>query len=108
LKQKRKLRKLWQESRDPACKTVLNWVSQNIRRIVRKRALERWGKTGKLQSHTSRPQTVWPIAKSLTKRGGPKAPSAIHGPLGSIFYPIDKANIIADCLKKPAQSTRLV
>jgi hypothetical protein len=29
---------------------------------------------------------------------GPKAPSAIHGPLGPIFYPIDKANIIGDTL----------
>jgi hypothetical protein len=32
--------------------------------------------------------------------GWPKAPSAIHGPLGPIrvFYQIDKTNIIADCL----------
>jgi hypothetical protein len=45
------------------------------------------------------PQAIWPVAKSLTKSGGPKASSAIHGPLGHIFYPIDKANIIADCLE---------
>jgi hypothetical protein len=31
-------------------------------------------------------------SKFLSKMGGPKAPSAIHGPLGPIFYPIDKAN----------------
>jgi hypothetical protein len=45
------------------------------------------------------PQAIWPIAKSLTKRGGPKAPSADHGLLGPIFCSVDKINIIADCLE---------
>jgi hypothetical protein len=30
----------------------------------------------------------------------PKAPTAIHGPSGLKFYPIDKANAIADSLEK--------
>jgi hypothetical protein len=34
------------------------------------------------------------------KRSGPKAPTAINGPLGPIFYPLDKANIVAACLEK--------
>jgi hypothetical protein len=42
LKHKQRLRKLWQETQDPACKTALNWVTKTIRRTVRKRALERW------------------------------------------------------------------
>jgi hypothetical protein len=42
---------------------------------------------------------VWPIAKSFIKKDGPKAPSAVHGPLGPIFYPLHKVNIIADCLE---------
>jgi hypothetical protein len=33
------------------------------------------------------------------KRGGPKAPTAIHGPSGPIFYSIDKANVIANYLE---------
>jgi hypothetical protein len=33
----------------------------------------------------------------LHKKVGQKAPSIIRGPLDPIFYPIDKANIIADC-----------
>jgi hypothetical protein len=41
------------------------------------------------------PQVIWPTAKSLTMRDGPKAQSEIHGSLGPIFYPTDKANIIA-------------
>jgi hypothetical protein len=42
-------------------------------------------------------QTIWPITNSLSKMDGPKAPSAINGPLGPTFYPIDKANIIEGC-----------
>jgi hypothetical protein len=45
------------------------------------------------------PQSIWPIAKSLLKRDGPSAPTAIHGPSGLIFHPYEKANKIADCLE---------
>jgi hypothetical protein len=33
------------------------------------------------------------------KRDGPKKPSAIHGPFGLTFHPLEKANAIADCLE---------
>jgi hypothetical protein len=32
---KRRLRKLWHETRDPSCKTALNWVTKTIHKIVR-------------------------------------------------------------------------
>jgi hypothetical protein len=51
--------------------------------MVRKRALERW--EIKMANCKVTPQAIWPIAKSLSKKGGSKAPSAIHGPLGHIF-----------------------
>jgi hypothetical protein len=76
---------------------TVNWVTRNIRRMVRKRGLERWETNS--ENCEATPQVIWPIAKSLSKRGGPKAPSEIHGPLGLIFYPIHKTNIIADCLE---------
>jgi hypothetical protein len=41
---------------------------------------------------------MWPIAKSLTKRGEAKATTAIHGPLGPVFYQNEKANVIANYL----------
>jgi hypothetical protein len=44
-------------------------------------------------------QAVWPISKSLMKRDGPKAPTAVHGPLGITYQPNEKANVIADCLE---------
>jgi hypothetical protein len=37
LKNKRRLRKLWQETRDPEFKTVVNWVTKSIRRMTRKK-----------------------------------------------------------------------
>jgi hypothetical protein len=40
-----------------------------------------------------------PIAKLLTNRDGPRAPTAIHGPLGIKFHPLEKANTIADFLE---------
>jgi hypothetical protein len=72
-------------------------ATQYIRRKVRKRALERWETN--LANCEVTPQAIWPTAKSLTKRGEVKVPSAFHGPLGPISYPIDKANVIADCLE---------
>jgi hypothetical protein len=41
LKYKQRLRKMWQETRDPACETAVNWVTKQIRQMTRKRALER-------------------------------------------------------------------
>jgi hypothetical protein len=38
-------------------------------------------------------------AKSVSKRGCPKAPSPFHGSLGPMFYPIDKVNVISGCLE---------
>jgi hypothetical protein len=40
LKHKRKLRNLWQETRDAACKTAVNWVIRNIRRRSRTEQLK--------------------------------------------------------------------
>jgi hypothetical protein len=40
-----------------------------------------------------------PIAKSLTNKDGPRAPTAIHGASGLKFHPVDKAKAIADCLE---------
>jgi hypothetical protein len=33
------------------------------------------------------------------KRDGPKAPAAVQGPLGIMYHPNEKANLIADCVE---------
>jgi hypothetical protein len=66
--QKQRLRKL---CRKPACKTAVNWVTNAIRRMTRRRALERW-------------ETK--IANA-------------DGPFGLTFHSVDKANATADCLE---------
>jgi hypothetical protein len=68
-----------------------------------KRTLERW--ETKLVNCEDTREVIWPIAKSLSKRREPKAPSAIHRPLCSIFYPIDKANTTAHWLKTSSKHT---
>jgi hypothetical protein len=44
LKEKQRFRHLWQETRDPARKAAVNWVSRTIRRMTRTKLLERWEK----------------------------------------------------------------
>jgi hypothetical protein len=70
----------------------VNWVTKTIRKIARKRTLERW--EIKIENCEVTPQAIWAIAKSLTKRGEQTA-TAIHGPLGPVFYPNEKTKVIA-------------
>jgi hypothetical protein len=91
------MRKLWQETRVPECKKTVNWVSKSIRRMTRKKALERW--ETKLANTELTPPAIWPIPKSLTNRDGPRAATVIHGLLGLNYHLVDKANAIADCLE---------
>jgi hypothetical protein len=97
LKHTRRLRKLWQETRDPACKKAVNWVTKSIRRMTREKALERW--ETKISNTEVTPQAIWPIAKSLIKKDGPRAPTAIRGPSGLKYHPSEKADAIADSLE---------
>jgi hypothetical protein len=92
-KLKRRLRKLWQETRDPICKTAVNWATKSMRRLTSRKVLERW--EAKIAN------------TEVTKRDGPKTPTAIHGSLGFTFHPLEKANAIADCLEKQFTSHEL-
>jgi hypothetical protein len=98
LRYKKNMRKLWQETRDPGCKTAVNWVSKAITHMTRKKAIEGW-ETKPTNTEVT-PQAIWPIAKSLANRDERRAPTAIHGPSGPKFQPVDEANAIADCLEK--------
>jgi hypothetical protein len=75
----------------------VNWVIKTIRRMTRKRALKRWETT--VENCEVTPQAKLPIAKSLTERGAPKAPTAIHGTLGPAYYPNEIANLHVICLE---------
>jgi hypothetical protein len=86
LKHKKRLRKLWQETRDRMCKKAFNWISETIWCMTRKRALERWEL--KIDKAEVTPRAIWPIAKSLINRDEPRAPTAIHCPLGIKFQPL--------------------
>jgi hypothetical protein len=93
LKQKQRLRNLWHETRDPVCKSAVNRVVKSVRRLTRRKALQRW--ENKIANCENTPQAIWPIAKSLMNRDGPRAPTVINGPSGLKCHPLEKANVIA-------------
>jgi hypothetical protein len=88
---------LWQETRDPACKAAVNWTTKSIRQMTRKEVLKR--RERKINNTEVTPQAIWPIAKSLLKRDGPRAPTSIYGPSGLKVHQSEKANAVADCLE---------
>jgi hypothetical protein len=71
---------------------AVNGVTKSIRRMTYKKALEQW--ETKIGNTEVTPQAIQPIAKSLLKRDGPRAPTAIHGPSGLKFRPSKKANAL--------------
>jgi hypothetical protein len=91
-----RLRKLWQVTWDPACKTAVNWVSKTIRQMTCRKALKWW--ETKVRNCEVTPQALSPTAKSLKKRYGPKVPTTVHRSLGITYHPSKKA-VIADCLE---------
>jgi hypothetical protein len=91
------LKKLWQITGELACKTPVNWVTKIIRRMTRRDALERW--ETEIGNCEVTAQDLWPIAKSLMKRNGPKASTGAHGPSGTTYHPKEKANVITACLE---------
>jgi hypothetical protein len=62
-----------------------------------KKALERW--ETKISNTEVTPQAFSSIAKSLLKRDGGRAPTAIHGSSGLKFHSSEKVNSIADSLE---------
>jgi hypothetical protein len=62
-----------------------------------RKALEQW--ETKVGNCEVTPQALWPVAKLLTKRDGPKAPVTVLGPVGITYHLNEKANAIADFLE---------
>jgi hypothetical protein len=62
----------------------VKWATETIRRIAQKRALERWNT--KIENCEVTRKSIWPVEKSLTKLGELNATTAIHDPLGPVFY----------------------
>jgi hypothetical protein len=83
--------------RDTACKTALNLVTKTIHRMVRREATERWGT--KISNSEVTSDAIWRLAKFFMKTDRPKTPTAIHGPSGPRFLPLEKGNVTADCLE---------
>jgi hypothetical protein len=83
LTHKRRLRKPWQVTRDLAYKMAIKWVAKTIRRMTHRKALDWW--ETKVGNCEVTPHALWPTAKLLMKRDGPKAPTTVHGPSGITY-----------------------
>jgi hypothetical protein len=70
-----------------------------------RKALERW--ETKVGNSEVTLQALWPIAISLMKRDGSKAPIALRVPLGIAYHPNEKTNVIADCSENQFTSHNL-
>jgi hypothetical protein len=64
-----KLRKLYAETRDPVCKTVVNCMTGNNKSMFRKRTFARW-ETGLANCEVT-PQAKWSVAEFLRKSSAP-------------------------------------
>jgi hypothetical protein len=96
LRHKQGLRKLRHETRAPACKTAVNWVTKTVWRLTRRKALERGGnKNTKLLSYTSSYRTD---CESRFESGWTRVPTTFHSPLGLNYHPLEKANVTAGLL----------
>jgi hypothetical protein len=70
--------------------------------MTRRKTLKRW--EIEVGNCAVTPHALWLIAKSLMKRDGPTAPTAVHGPLGITYHSNKKPNVISsDCglFRKP-------
>jgi hypothetical protein len=65
--------------------------------MTHRNTLERW--EIKVRNCEVTLQVLWPVAKLLMKKDGPKAPTAVLDPLGITYHSNKKANAIADCIK---------
>jgi hypothetical protein len=90
-KHKQRLRTLWQETRDPACKMAVNWVTKTIRRIAREGALELW--ETKIENCEVTPQAYCEIPH---KEKWSKGNNCNSWSLGPVSYANEKANVIAN------------
>jgi hypothetical protein len=73
--------------------------------VTRRKALQRW--ETKRGNFEVTPHALYTSAKLLVKSGRPKAPAAVHGPLGITYYPSEKVNAIADYIENQFTSHAL-
>jgi hypothetical protein len=96
LEHKKRLRKLWQETRGPECKRALNRLSETITRKARKRAPKHWEtKTANVQVASGN-MTPGEVSHEQRWTKGTNCHSASF----RTFHPSEKVHTTADSLEK--------
>ncbi|GFS49257.1 probable RNA-directed DNA polymerase from transposon X-element [Trichonephila clavipes] len=97
IRHRNRVRRFWQRSRDPALKNELRTISNEIASDIRHLSRARWEKT--IEELSPETGTLWRRTSFLKKPFHHIPP--LKGALGSIAVsPIEKAEVIADSLKK--------
>jgi Reverse transcriptase (RNA-dependent DNA polymerase)/Endonuclease-reverse transcriptase len=96
LAKKRRLRRVWQHTRDPAAKTRLNRLIKEIREALFKYSTDEWHNT--LDSFKPNDPKLFKIIRSLKTKKPPSNP--LQGPVGLIYDPSSKAEAFADSLER--------
>lgn len=95
LKYKRKLRKYYQQFRHPDTKTELNYITKKIHILIQDFRIQQLDND--IQKAMAN-NNIWSITKRFKTKGKGRA-SAIQGPYGMVFSPIEKSETIADVLQ---------
>jgi hypothetical protein len=104
LKDKRKLRKWWHETRDSACKTAVNWVTKYQKNVLEKSTWKTGNKFGKLLIHAS---SNMAYCKITHKKAWIKGTICNSCSLRPHILSTRKTNINADCLENQLRAREL-
>lgn len=91
LKHKRRLRKLWQHTRDPEAKTMFNQQSKLVRDSLQSHFKNEWTRT--IEDLKPNDPALFRINRSLIIKKPADRP--LHGPSGLLYENSDKASIFA-------------
>lgn len=94
IRQKNRLRRVWQSTRDPTTKRLLNNKINFIRAIIATHKQDEWDKF--LDSLDHKDGSIYKISKSLLHKSPATHP--LLGPNGLVFSPHDKAELLADSM----------
>lgn len=95
IREKNRVRKLWQKYRDPYIKTKLNRMSADVRHMTQEALNESWAQ--KLATLNTQNQSLWQMTKNLLRI--PSKVPPLHGQNGMAYSSQEKADALADTLE---------
>ena len=92
IREKKRFRRIWHRTGDPAAKTTYNRLRHQLSRELRRSANEKWENL--LQEASTQDNSIWRLNKFCKKSDSAIPP--IHGLRGIVYSDPDKANAFAE------------